>query len=388
MPSVPMPMPSVTVGVPNICGIAAGLLERGHRRVGQRLQAGVAGRDRRVAVGDADHRLVEVAVLVADGAQHRAVGRARDALGDDATAAVVGHADSGAREQTSVIPGLFRCCPMRVGASAAASVSQLRGHAARGVIIPHARSSAVRSRRASARPARRALVRPHLPARASSCSWSSASTARAQNLLTGWTRATSTTCCSTASSASSSAAGSATCCSTSRLLPGASAGDLALWKGGMCFHGGLLGVIIALALFARNRQQALARQSPTSSRRCCRSDWPPAASATSSTASCGGASDRRAVGDGLSASGHACRAIRRSSTSSRWKGSPCSRCSGSSRGAGGRCGAVSALFLIGYGMLRFIVEFSREPDNFLGLLALGMSHGAVAVAADDRRRAW
>jgi phosphatidylglycerol:prolipoprotein diacylglycerol transferase len=38
-------------------------------------------------------------------------------------------------------------------------------------------------------------------------------------------------------------------------------------------------------------------------------------------------------------------------------------------------GAVSALFLIGYGMLRFAVEFFREPDDFLGLLALNLSMG-------------
>jgi len=38
-------------------------------------------------------------------------------------------------------------------------------------------------------------------------------------------------------------------------------------------------------------------------------------------------------------------------------------------------GAVSALFLIGYGTFRFMVEFTREPDSFLGLLALGLSMG-------------
>lgn len=38
-------------------------------------------------------------------------------------------------------------------------------------------------------------------------------------------------------------------------------------------------------------------------------------------------------------------------------------------------GAVSGVFLIGYGSLRFLVEFTREPDNFLGLLSLGMSMG-------------
>jgi len=38
-------------------------------------------------------------------------------------------------------------------------------------------------------------------------------------------------------------------------------------------------------------------------------------------------------------------------------------------------GAVSGVFLIGYGALRFLVEFTREPDSFLGLLALGMTMG-------------
>jgi phosphatidylglycerol:prolipoprotein diacylglycerol transferase len=38
-------------------------------------------------------------------------------------------------------------------------------------------------------------------------------------------------------------------------------------------------------------------------------------------------------------------------------------------------GAVSAVFLIGYGMLRFLAEFTREPDSFLGLLGLGLSMG-------------
>jgi phosphatidylglycerol:prolipoprotein diacylglycerol transferase len=38
-------------------------------------------------------------------------------------------------------------------------------------------------------------------------------------------------------------------------------------------------------------------------------------------------------------------------------------------------GSVSAMFLIGYGVLRFIAEFGREPDAFLGLLAFDMSMG-------------
>jgi phosphatidylglycerol:prolipoprotein diacylglycerol transferase len=38
-------------------------------------------------------------------------------------------------------------------------------------------------------------------------------------------------------------------------------------------------------------------------------------------------------------------------------------------------GAVSGLFLLGYGSARFLIEYTREPDSFLGLLALGLSMG-------------
>jgi len=38
-------------------------------------------------------------------------------------------------------------------------------------------------------------------------------------------------------------------------------------------------------------------------------------------------------------------------------------------------GAISSLFLIGYGSFRFLAEFTREPDNYLGLLSMGLSMG-------------
>jgi phosphatidylglycerol---prolipoprotein diacylglyceryl transferase len=38
-------------------------------------------------------------------------------------------------------------------------------------------------------------------------------------------------------------------------------------------------------------------------------------------------------------------------------------------------GAVSGLFLLGYGTLRFAAEYTREPDNFLGYLAGGLTMG-------------
>jgi phosphatidylglycerol:prolipoprotein diacylglycerol transferase len=55
-------------------------------------------------------------------------------------------------------------------------------------------------------------------------------------------------------------------------------------------------------------------------------------------------------------------------------------------------GAVSALFLLGYGVFRFIAEFGREPDAFLGFLALGLSMGqwlsAPMVLAGALLLAW
>lgn len=38
-------------------------------------------------------------------------------------------------------------------------------------------------------------------------------------------------------------------------------------------------------------------------------------------------------------------------------------------------GQVSAAFLVGYGVFRFIAEYFREPDSFLGLQALNLSQG-------------
>ena len=38
-------------------------------------------------------------------------------------------------------------------------------------------------------------------------------------------------------------------------------------------------------------------------------------------------------------------------------------------------GQVSAMFLLGYGVLRFVAEFGREPDAFIGYLAFGLTMG-------------
>lgn len=53
---------------------------------------------------------------------------------------------------------------------------------------------------------------------------------------------------------------------------------------------------------------------------------------------------------------------------------------------------ISALFLIGYGVFRFSVEYSREPDSYLGLLAFGLSMGQwlslPMIAAGGALLAW
>lgn len=40
-----------------------------------------------------------------------------------------------------------------------------------------------------------------------------------------------------------------------------------------------------------------------------------------------------------------------------------------------KTGQISALFLMLYGAFRFLIEFTREPDQFLGLLFLNLSMG-------------
>ena len=151
---------------------------------------------------------------------------------------------------------------------------------------------------------------------------------------------------------------------------------LMVWKGGMSFHGGLLGVIAAMAVFARMRG---------------RSFW----EVTDLIAPC--------VPTGL-ASGRVGNFIngelwgRATDPSLPWamvfpqSGQSFARHPSQIYqflleglllfvllwwyGRKPRAlGQVSAAFLVGYGVFRFIAEYFREPDAFLGLLALNMSMG-------------
>jgi phosphatidylglycerol:prolipoprotein diacylglycerol transferase len=189
--------------------------------------------------------------------------------------------------------------------------------------------------------------------------------------------ATSRTCSSTASSAPSSAAG------LGYVLfykPGYYALHpleiFMVWKGGMAFHGGLLGVIVAIALFARSRKRAFLE-------------------VTDLVAPCvptGFAAGR--IGNFINGELWG----RFADPSLPWamvfpqSGSLQPRHPSQlyqflleglllfvvlwiygkkPRGLG----QVSGAFLVGYGVLRFIAEFFRQPDEFLGYLTLDMTMG-------------
>ena len=99
-----------------------------------------------------------------------------------------------------------------------------------------------------------------------------------------------------------------------------------LWKGGMSFHGGFLGCVLAvIAVRALSRHSdPVARRHHLRGRR--RSDCSSAASPISSTPSCGAARPTCPGPWCFRAPGR-CRAIRASSTRRRSKGSCCSSCS-------------------------------------------------------------
>ena len=151
---------------------------------------------------------------------------------------------------------------------------------------------------------------------------------------------------------------------------------LMVWKGGMAFHGGLLGVVGAMALFARRRGRTIL-------------------AVTDFIAPC--------VPTGLAA-GRLGNFIngelwgRAADPSLPWamvfpqSGQSFARhpsqlyqflleglllfvvlwlYAKKPRGLG----QVPGAFLIGYGVLRFVAEFFRQPDSFLGFLSLGMTMG-------------
>jgi phosphatidylglycerol:prolipoprotein diacylglycerol transferase len=151
---------------------------------------------------------------------------------------------------------------------------------------------------------------------------------------------------------------------------------LAVWQGGMSFHGGMLGVILAMMLWARTRGRP----------------WLQATDLIAPCVPLGLASGR--VGNFINGELWG----RFAPSDLPWgmvfpqSGSMLPRHPSQvyqfllegvllfvllwlyARGPR-RTGQVSGAFLLGYGVFRFIAEYFREPDAHLGLLALGMSMG-------------
>jgi phosphatidylglycerol:prolipoprotein diacylglycerol transferase len=151
---------------------------------------------------------------------------------------------------------------------------------------------------------------------------------------------------------------------------------LAVWKGGMAFHGGLLGVIVAMAAYAKSRGRR----------------WLEVTDLVAPCVPTGLASGR--IGNFINGELWG----RAADPSLPWamvypqSGSDIARhpsplyqfaleglllfallwwYARKPRATG----RVSGAFLIGYGVFRFTAEYFREPDGFLGLLSLGLSMG-------------
>jgi phosphatidylglycerol---prolipoprotein diacylglyceryl transferase len=150
----------------------------------------------------------------------------------------------------------------------------------------------------------------------------------------------------------------------------------AVWKGGMAFHGGLIGVLVAMAWFARSRGRR----------------WLEVTDLIAPCVPTGLASGR--IGNfingelwGRPADPSLPWAMIFPQSGSDLPRHPSPLYQFALEGLllfallwwYGRkpraIGQVSGAFLVGYGVFRFIAEYFREPDGFLGLLSLGLSMG-------------
>ena len=161
---------------------------------------------------------------------------------------------------------------------------------------------------------------------------------------------------------------------------------LAVWQGGMSFHGGILGVTVAGILFVRRRGIAI-RRSPTGWRARRRSACCSAASPISSTASCGSRGGRF-LGGGLSRA-RRCPGTQASFTRPRWKARCCSRSlrpSAAGRRAA-RPGVLTGVFVAGYALARMTGEMFREPDAIL-VFCRSAPHGDNGFRCRCWRSGW
>ena len=150
----------------------------------------------------------------------------------------------------------------------------------------------------------------------------------------------------------------------------------AVWKGGMAFHGGLLGVLAAMALFARARGRQFLEVTDLIA---------PCVPTGLASGRIGNFINGELWGRAADPSLPWAMVFPQSGTNIARHPSPLYQFALEGlllfvllwfyakprRGLG----QVSGAFLVGYGVFRFIAEYFREPDDFLGLLALGLSMG-------------
>ena len=169
-----------------------------------------------------------------------------------------------------------------------------------------------------------------------------------------------------------------------RRLPARAVEIFYVWEGGMSFHGGLLGVIFAMVLFARSRGRTGSRVTDFIA---------PLVPLGLAAGRLGqlhqrravGPAHRRAVGDGISRTSTACRAILRSSTSSRSKASCCSCCCGGFRQAAPARRGVGA---VPDRLRRCSLRSSNSrasPTASSACSRSGLTMGQWLSLADDRR---
>jgi phosphatidylglycerol---prolipoprotein diacylglyceryl transferase len=149
-----------------------------------------------------------------------------------------------------------------------------------------------------------------------------------------------------------------------------------VWKGGMAFHGGLLGVIVAMALFARSRKRSFLNVMDVVA---------PCVPTGYASGRVGNFINGELWGRAADPSLPWAMAFPQSGNLTPRHPSQVYQFLleglllfvllwwyGKKPRANGQ---VAAAYVFGYGVFRFIVEYFREPDSFLGLLALNMSMG-------------